>query len=432
MPSFKPALVGLVVCCCFFVPALACIWDSDTLEMERQRFPTVLEIISGKFLRHSNEFYQWRIKDRSAKLSANSEKLEYYDDLAVAFSKIGQHAKAIETILKKNKIKPDVYETYSNLGTFQFFNGQIEESIPTIEKALKINPDAHFGREIYQKLLFEYMLSVRKDGMIPSTLNPSPRYSEGYPQGFADFIMKHRGPSDTGKALESDAETRKALKGVLGMMTFANHEAPILLEALGDLLLINIQDSRTSYQENGDAKMLAARAYLKASYVSTEEAAKKAYRTMAQSALAMQVSHVAGQHEMTLDLLESQFRQEQAEADRWYAKVRASELDWISKGEDPEANFSKTYYKNPEIGVETRLENSETINPATPAAIQNPKPTVAPPSSRTSGLVLVALCLLASTFVSVYLARKASQRSATRSPRRANSREKVSGGTASS
>jgi len=35
--------------------AWACLWDSDTLQMERLRFPGVLEIITGKFVRHSQE-----------------------------------------------------------------------------------------------------------------------------------------------------------------------------------------------------------------------------------------------------------------------------------------------------------------------------------------------------------------------------------------
>ena len=39
--------------------AVACLWDSDTIKMERSRFPTTLELITGKFLRHSPEFYEW-------------------------------------------------------------------------------------------------------------------------------------------------------------------------------------------------------------------------------------------------------------------------------------------------------------------------------------------------------------------------------------
>ena len=74
---------------------LSCIWDRDTIAMERQRFPSTMEIISGKFLRHSPEFYQWRIQDRAAKLNTNPNQWNYYDDLAVACDKTGNPTKAL-------------------------------------------------------------------------------------------------------------------------------------------------------------------------------------------------------------------------------------------------------------------------------------------------------------------------------------------------
>ncbi|MCH1440611.1 MAG: hypothetical protein L7W43_13205, partial [Rubripirellula sp.] len=48
----------------------ACLWDRDTLVMERQRFPTALELITGKFLRHSADFYRWRVDDRRKRIEA--------------------------------------------------------------------------------------------------------------------------------------------------------------------------------------------------------------------------------------------------------------------------------------------------------------------------------------------------------------------------
>lgn len=67
---------------------IACLWDYDTIQMERQEFPTALELITGKFLRHSDVYYQWRIEDRTPKLSA-SPSAELFDDLAVAHEKLG-------------------------------------------------------------------------------------------------------------------------------------------------------------------------------------------------------------------------------------------------------------------------------------------------------------------------------------------------------
>src|SRR5262245_2461391 len=84
--------------------ALACLWDYDTRQQERSRLPDTLELITGKFLRHSKEFYQWRIRDRLKKLEADPANLPWLDDLGVAYDKTGQHQKAIDTALAADKI----------------------------------------------------------------------------------------------------------------------------------------------------------------------------------------------------------------------------------------------------------------------------------------------------------------------------------------
>src|SRR6476646_9780391 len=80
--------------------ALACLWDYDTIKMERARFPGTLELITGKFLRHSPEFYKWRIENRLKRLKADPTNAALLDDLAAAYDKTGQHDKAIETAQK--------------------------------------------------------------------------------------------------------------------------------------------------------------------------------------------------------------------------------------------------------------------------------------------------------------------------------------------
>jgi len=72
-----------------------CLWDRDTRAMERQRFPSVLEVITGKFLRHSDEYYRWRVEDRRARLGRGEAGAELVDDLAVAHSKLGDDRRAI-------------------------------------------------------------------------------------------------------------------------------------------------------------------------------------------------------------------------------------------------------------------------------------------------------------------------------------------------
>jgi hypothetical protein len=75
-------LVALAAAC-FLLPSalLACYWDYDTLQMERSRFPDTLELITGKFLHHSYEFYEWRIQDRLKKIEDDPSNPALYDDL---------------------------------------------------------------------------------------------------------------------------------------------------------------------------------------------------------------------------------------------------------------------------------------------------------------------------------------------------------------
>ena len=65
MRAQRAWVIGLLLLA-LTAPAAACLWDADTLPMERTLFPSVLELITGKFLRHSPEFYRWRVRDRTS------------------------------------------------------------------------------------------------------------------------------------------------------------------------------------------------------------------------------------------------------------------------------------------------------------------------------------------------------------------------------
>lgn len=292
MSARASSLLGLLLVVALPAAAVACLWDYDTLKMERSRFPSVLELVTGKFLRHSTEFYQWRIKDRTQRIAASPEQADLYDDLAVAYQKTCQTAKAIETMESKEKIQPGLYETYSNLGTFYILDGDFERGLPYIDRALAINPDAHFGREKYQKWLVEYAMTKRRDGKLVFPLSDGEEPGKYRVRGFHRYLQKALGMQE----LSGDA----AVQGVLGMMRFANHENPLLLEALGDLL------------GSSSGGQLAARAYLKAGMVVPE--AKDAFRALATKALGTKGDSLAA--------IEAEFAIELADAEAWYAELK--------------------------------------------------------------------------------------------------------------
>ncbi|QJW96570.1 hypothetical protein [Frigoriglobus tundricola] len=348
MRPYRAAALALVAGLLLPSVGFACLWDYDTIKMERTRFPGTLELITGKFLRHSPEFYQWRIANRLSRLEADPTNAALLDDLAAAYDKTGQHDKAIETAQKTERLYPGRYETAANLGTFYFHAGKLEEGLPHIGRALAINPDAHFGREKYQKLLVEYVIQQRKGGPLKLPLADIKLY-DGVPTDtigahdhttsntFAAFLR----PKDSVEPV-ARAEIEAAVKGITGMMKFGKHDAPVLLEALGVLLV------HREYDNEHDAKQLATRAFLKASYEVPEGPARVLYRRMAARALSMQTSG-QNSNEMSLEQVEADFRKELDEGRAWYADLRERELSWIRDGKDPEAEFDRLYEAEPEV-----------------------------------------------------------------------------------
>jgi len=318
---------------------LACIWDRDTLAMERQRFPSALELIIGKFVRHSEGFYRWRVKDRLKKLETSPNDLSLYDDLAVSYDKIGEHDKAIEIILKKETIKPGLYETYANLGTFYIHAGRYAEGMQYIDKAIQINPSAHFGREIYQRLLVEYLMNLKQDGSVnlPLAKLATGPFISG---GFYNFLVKKKSETRTGnqpgnKAL-TRSEVKAAVKGILGMMKFGEYRSPVLLEVLADLLRSGGMDE--------DAKQLAVRAYLRASHEADDIESKRAYRILAWKVVSGIPMINEQIDERILKRYESRLQSEVSQAETWYARIRTDEAKWIAEGRDPEKEFERKYY----------------------------------------------------------------------------------------
>ena len=313
-----------------------CLWDSETLRMEEVRFPGAAELIAGEFRRHSPEFYQWRIEDRLKKIESNPDDLSLLDDLAVSYEKSGQTDLAIQTMLDKDKRQPGLYETHANLGTFYIHDGQLEKGLAEIQKAIEINPDAHFGREVYQQYLVEYLIASRdEDGQLQLPLDNNISYYR--PTGFAAFVIKKEFPdADKVEYLAADRtpEHRKAMppaiNGVLGMMRFGNFDSPVLLEAFAHLVLFN----------EDQPKQLAARALVKAALETTDWTAKEKYIEMAGSV-------IVGQSGVELQDVEDELKQEVQAGDDYFAEISANEKAWIAEGKDVEAEYAKVYFQEP-------------------------------------------------------------------------------------
>ena len=125
------------------------------------------------------------------------------------------------------------------------------------------------------------------------------------------------------------------------MLRFGNHDSPVLLEVLSDLLLADW---------NSDAKLLATRALLRAAESVDDPQLRAAYRSKATDALSMQTPRPNTSRSMSLEELEARLAPELEEARAFAAEVRADELEWIEEGGDVDALFAEKYYREPTVG----------------------------------------------------------------------------------
>jgi len=354
------------------IPVLACLWDSQTRFVEKSQFPIVNDLITGNFARHSSPYYEWRIQDRLA-IREEDRIPEDYNDIAVAYDKLGQQDKAINFIRDKIERWPEEnrYESEANLGTFYIHSGEYEKGLSHIEKAIEINPEAHFGREIYQKLLVEYVVQQQKAGF---TL-PLEIETAGREKGFAAFVLSARNIPTKYHLKQREIEI--AIKGISGMMRFGHHDSPVLLEALGDLMLCRKQNWM---------RERATEAYLKASYEAEDPESKKLYRQKAKKSVPKNM-------DWTLEDMEKGFKERIAKGDELYADIIQYEENWINSGKDVEQEFQTKYLP---------------VNNRTPANTQqNHQLTVAARQAKMVLSVIVFLNLCGLAFLTgFYLSRR--------------------------
>jgi tetratricopeptide (TPR) repeat protein len=345
--------------------AQACLWDWDTLQMERRRFPGTLEMITGKFVRHSPAYYEWRIQDRTKRMRSPAEDAALADDLAVAYSKLGRHAEGIALLEQVLAAHPDRYETLANLGTIHMLAGDLKVGKEYVDRAIVVNPDAHFGREKYQSLLAEYFLTNRKSPHPATGRGTFTLQSKGYACGFAEFVLEKRGWTNPWISEQSEdiegikTELAAAQKGVLGMMHFANYDSPLLLEVLGDLLI-----AWPSRQD--DALQLAARSYYRVAQVSKDKGTKDEFELAAANVVEGSLDYLDLLKEKGLDAeengterakavlekLTAELNDELAGAQIFFNSVAADELRWIAEGVDVDKAFAAKYYDSLESTIE--------------------------------------------------------------------------------
>jgi tetratricopeptide (TPR) repeat protein len=205
--------------------AQACLWDYDTFKEEGLGKAELTQVLKGELRKHSKAFYEAKVTYTRAIVDAGNAKKERYDDLAVALAKTGKLDDAIAVLTDKEKKFPGEYTTEANLGTFLAMKGDFTGALEHIKKGLEINPDAHFGREIVQVKLLEYLARMASDKDLAAKEN-----FLGLSMKAEDVLVE--GVYRTKKTRDKDLD--KTIVGLVGLIRFGDaQDIPDVWFALG-------------------------------------------------------------------------------------------------------------------------------------------------------------------------------------------------------
>lgn len=162
----------------------ACLWDRDTLAEQAKNTTDAIWVITGRFERNPPLYYEMRLARIAKELEQAPANLESYDDAGVASDRLGRSDEAIVWMQKKHAemerqenadgdpqlLSEHRYRYLANIGTFHAHKWlrsgadredvtDLEQARDFIREAIRLNPDAHFGREKYQLMAIEWILN---------------------------------------------------------------------------------------------------------------------------------------------------------------------------------------------------------------------------------------------------------------------------------
>lgn len=208
--------------------------DSDALAFEAKRLPIarptasqeapdipgIIEVIVGRFPRNPALYYQLRMERCRKELAANPTRLPLYDDLSVAYDRLGKSAEALAWMEKKRAYIPAhdteaLYRYFANIGTFRAHHwlregakneriAELKQARNEIAKALMLKPDAHFGRETVQLQAMDWILNERSK------------------QSLASFVHSKATSENLVQLPQSPRTLDKTLLGLAGLVVLGN------------------------------------------------------------------------------------------------------------------------------------------------------------------------------------------------------------------
>jgi hypothetical protein len=159
------------------------------------RFAMAHDVIHERYPKHGPIWYQERERLAREKLKTippdSDEAFGLYDDIGTGLDRLGKPADAIPILRNKLELQQkrglngrELYTTYANLGTFIVHTNMpkaiagdsqakaaVREGIDLLKKSVEVNPEAHFGREVWQIVLAEFLLAASDHPKLMTTFD---------------------------------------------------------------------------------------------------------------------------------------------------------------------------------------------------------------------------------------------------------------------
>ena len=152
--------------------ARACYNDRDTLGFELRDQPDAQRALTGRFERNPPLYYAMRVARLGSRPRLTAAE---HDDLAVALGRLGREDEALASLdFKALRTSDDRYRFFANRGTLRAHrwlrrganrskDDDLALAADDIAQALKINPNAHFGREATQLQVIRWLMRPKAD-----------------------------------------------------------------------------------------------------------------------------------------------------------------------------------------------------------------------------------------------------------------------------
>jgi tetratricopeptide (TPR) repeat protein len=339
-PSNYIALTAFVLLVGFPLTVAACLWDRDTLAAEGRGMPDGIAVLTGRFERNPDLYYEMRLTRIESLLKSQSLELALYDDAGVACDRLGRHDEAIAWMIRKkaildasgsepSDIREHLYRYHANYGTFLVHRWlsqgadrskihEVELACEEIAKALEINPDAHFGRETYQLQAMQWIVNPPKI----DPYSPLPSFIK-WPSG---MIYSEMPDPD---------EVEKTVNGLAGLVTLGNAWSSVdVFYALSSALQLHTKGIEPT--RLGGRNSLAYLAWLRCNEL-IDQGGHSLLLDSPRGELLKQKLYRPDflQPEMSLDRTFQDLREE---ADQWHSERTAFMLERMKSGSHPDTD----------------------------------------------------------------------------------------------